>query len=93
MTDLTASEPRETLIRRLRYRSWHRGCKETDILLGPFADVRLESLTDSQLYEYEQILEENDWDIWAWVTDKQPLPARLDSPLMRELLAFRPKLT
>ena len=28
--------------RRLRYRAWHRGTKEMDLVLGPFADAHLE---------------------------------------------------
>ena len=32
-------------LRRVRYRAWHRGTKEMDLMLGPFADAKLESLS------------------------------------------------
>ena len=57
----------QTRIRRLRYRSWHRGCKETDIILGNFADAKLDKLSSVELDIYEQLLEEDDSDIWSWV--------------------------
>jgi antitoxin CptB len=60
----------ETRLKRLRYRSWHRGCKETDIILGNFADERLPGLSSEQLDLYERFLEENDNDIWNWLTGK-----------------------
>ena len=40
---------KELLIKKLLYRSIHRGCKETDILLGNFAIARTESFDDSKL--------------------------------------------
>ncbi len=61
-------------IRRIRYRSWHRGCKETDVILGNFADKALHLLkTDAQLDLYEALLDEQDVDIWNWLTDKTEL--------------------
>ncbi len=59
-----------TRLKRLTYRSWHRGCKETDLILGRFADSRLPSLAPLQLDIYERLLDENDADIWAWLTGK-----------------------
>ena len=53
--------------KRLRYRSWHRGCKETDLLLGRFADEKLALLPASQLAAYERLLDESDADIWDWL--------------------------
>lgn len=59
--------------RRLYYRSWHRGCKETDVVLGHFADSALADLPDSKLDLYEELLEEQDLDIWNWLTGASPL--------------------
>lgn len=81
--------PREELIKRLRYRSWHRGCKETDIILGPFADKYLESFTNEELYLFEELLEQDDWDIWAWIIGKKPLPDALDNSVTQRLLKFK----
>lgn len=57
----------EVCRKRLRYRSWHRGCKETDLLLGRFADEKLALLTAAQLVVYERLLDESDADIWDWL--------------------------
>ena len=61
-------------IRRIRYRSWHRGCKETDVILGNFADQCLYTLDPiTELDLYETLLDEQDVDIWNWLTDKTSL--------------------
>lgn len=59
-----------TTLKRLQYRSWHRGCKETDLVLGQFAERGMGSLSPAQLQLYERFLEENDADIWDWLTGK-----------------------
>ncbi len=61
---------RETRIKRLYFRSAHRGSKETDLILGPFASKHLAGMSDAELDEFESFLSENDTDIWDWVTGK-----------------------
>jgi antitoxin CptB len=71
---LDVKDERDVRLRRIRYRSWHRGCKETDVILGNFADKALLTLTtDEELTLYEALLEEQDVDIWNWLTDKTSL--------------------
>lgn len=65
-------------IKRLYYRSWHRGCKETDLLFGRFADSILPDLSDRELDLYEALLEEHDGDIWHWFSEQAPLPDDID---------------
>jgi len=60
--------------KRLRYQSWHRGCKETDDILGPFADHYLPDCSDEQAKEFAALLTEDDWDIWRWLSSGQPMP-------------------
>jgi antitoxin CptB len=62
---------KKTRIKRLKYRSWHRGCKETDVILGRFADERMAAIAPAMLDLYEELLEENDADIWQWLTGKE----------------------
>jgi antitoxin CptB len=61
-------------LKRLIYRSWHRGCKETDLILGRFANNGLPNLPPAMLDLYEALLEENDADIWNWLTGKAHTP-------------------
>ena len=58
--------------KRLRYQSWHRGCKETDDILGPFADAWLPAAEN--IAPFEALLDEDDWDIYRWLTNSQAKP-------------------
>ena len=82
-------ETRETKKARLVYQSRKRGILESDLLLSRFAKKHLDSLSDSQLDEYEQLLDEPDWDIYYWATknyDVTPLPDRWkDSEILKML--------
>lgn len=71
MADTTT---RDIRIKRMTYRSWHRGCKETDIILGHYADHQLAKLDDAQLDLFEQFLDEQDADIWKWLTGELQPP-------------------
>ena len=45
-----ASEDR---LKRMRMRSWRRGTKEMDLILGPYADARLSGLSVPELDLYD----------------------------------------
>lgn len=62
------TETAEIRLRRLKMRSWRRGMKEMDLILGHFADGSLAGLTPSELDIYEAVLAENDQDLYLWVT-------------------------
>lgn len=70
-----AGETPEHRLKRLRMRSWRRGTKEMDLILGPFADGRLAGLEPAALADYERLLEENDQDLYLWVTGAATAPA------------------
>ncbi|KAF7730435.1 succinate dehydrogenase assembly factor 2 [Apophysomyces ossiformis] len=61
---------------RLIYQSRKRGILETDLLLSTFAKERLESFGMDELMEYDRLLDEPDWDIFYWATNKKPVPER-----------------
>ena len=61
----------EELINKLIYRSWHRGSKETDILLGDFAKNKINELSPEELEVYSKLIEENDWDIYEWILNER----------------------
>ncbi len=69
------AESAETRLRRLRLRSWRRGTREVDLLLGRFADAHLASLDAATLDAYEALLEEQDLDIYYWIVGQSPPPA------------------
>ena len=82
------SENLENRRKRLRFRSWHRGTKENDLLMGRFADAHLDGFDAEQLDLYEAILELPDPDLMGWISGREPLPAEADSPVMQLLLNF-----
>lgn len=65
----------QTRLKRLKFRSWHRGWKETDLILGSFADAMLEKLTQSELDLYDRFLDLDDDVIWNWLVGKAETPA------------------
>ena len=81
------SGERDARLKRLRLRSWRRGIKEMDLILGPFADSELSALGAGELAAYERLLEEPDWELYAWVTGAAPPPAAHE-PLIRRLASF-----
>lgn len=80
-------EARATRLKRLAMRSWRRGTKEMDLVLGRFADAGLDGLSDGDLDLYDALLAENDHDLYRWVTGAEPPPAP-HAPLIARLRAF-----
>ena len=71
-------ETRANRIRRLIYQSSYTGTKETDLLLGQFANCYLNNLRDQQLDDYEVLLAQGDQNILAWVRGDLKIPENLD---------------
>lgn len=82
----------ETRIKRLRYRSWHRGWKETDLILGRFADESLDKMSIEEIDIYEKLLDENDADIWDWLVGKLPPKSPDYKPILEALKAYGQKI-
>jgi antitoxin CptB len=79
-------EVRETKVKRLRMRSWRRGIKEMDLILGGFSDTGLVDLSDAELEVYDVMLEENDHDLFSWVCGHVETPKKL-SKLLQKVMA------
>ena len=71
-------ETRENRIRRLIYQSSYTGTRETDLLLGQFANRYLNNLEDQQLDDYEALLSQGDQNILAWVRGDLKIPDNLN---------------
>lgn len=84
-------DEKEARLKRLRMRSWRRGTKEMDLILGPFSDSELERLTAAELDLYEALLAENDQDLYPWITarlgDARPGPEAL-LPILDRVASF-----
>ena len=79
-----ADEDHETRLKRLRMRSMRRGIKEMDILLVRYADARLSALDAGELDAYEALLDENDQDLYQWISGQQPAP-QAHAPMVADI--------
>lgn len=77
----------EARLKRMTMRSWRRGTKEMDLVLGPFADAHLAGLSEADLATYDALLEENDQDLMAWILGQSAPPPAL-VPLLLRITAF-----
>lgn len=75
--------------KRLQFRSWHRGTRELDLIMGTFADRHLAGFSEGDLDTYEAILTHPDPDLYNWITGAEPLPANLSNPIFQRLLQHR----
>ncbi len=66
--------PEEARLKMLHMRSWRRGMKEMDLIFGAYADRHLAALSGADLDAYETLLQENDQDLYLWVTGAAPCP-------------------
>ena len=79
----------ETTRKRLMFRSWHRGTREMDLLLGRFAERNLPTFSARQVELYEALLEYGDNDLYGWMTGRENPPAALDHDVMNLLVNFK----
>jgi antitoxin CptB len=89
MTDNSPEVDREVRRRRIRFRAWHRGIREMDLLMGGFADAALAGLSDVDLDQFEHLLDLPDPQVFAWLTGMEDVPAEEDTALLKKLRAFR----
>ncbi|MBV6632533.1 MAG: succinate dehydrogenase assembly factor 2 [Alphaproteobacteria bacterium] len=85
---VSADEARDIRRRQLRYRSWKRGTKEMDLLMGNFADAYLDGFSDEELDQFEWLLRENDPDLYNWFVGVSQPPADYENPMLARFLAF-----
>lgn len=80
------------LRKKLSYQSKNRGCKETDHIFSKYASEFLYTMSESKLQDYALILEQNDIDIYNWITAKSPVPPHLSIEILNELRSLNYKL-
>ncbi|MGA0394942.1 MAG: succinate dehydrogenase assembly factor 2 [Rhodospirillales bacterium] len=80
--------PLDARRRRALFRSQHRGMKETDVLLGRFAEQSLAAMSDDELARFEALLEESDNDLLAWIMGRDPVPNDADQDLINIIKDF-----
>ena len=76
--------------RRILFRSWHRGIREMDLVFGSFADAFIDSLSDAELTQFEELLAIDDRDLLTWVTGELPTPDEYKHSLFERICSYRP---
>ncbi len=82
VTDTPELSPRR---RRLAFRAWHRGTKETDLMVGAFVARHIAVFTEGDLDELEAVLELDDVDLADWLTGRRPIPAEVATPMLARM--------
>ena len=73
--------------KRLKMRSMRRGIKEMDLILKNFAELRLHLMSELELENFENLLFENDQDLYQWSTG-QVDPKQEFVDLVQEIKTF-----
>jgi len=74
--------------RKALYHAWHRGMREMDLLLGNFADAAIGDLPDSELSDFETLMDVPDPDLFDWISGREDVAANYDTALFRRILDF-----
>ena len=74
--------------RRLLFRSWRRGTREMDLILGRFAEAAIGELTAAEIVEFERLIDVPDPELYGWLTGSRRVPADYDLTVFRRLRGF-----
>ena len=72
----------DEVLRALKYRAWHRGTREADMMVGGFFDAHHARWGPHERALFAALLMETDVDIMAWTIGTQAVPERYAGPMM-----------
>jgi len=82
-------ENRSNFIKKLIYRSKYTGTRETDILLGDFADNYINKLNNSELLAYQKLLDSGDPRIWRLSIDIEPTKSEQEKFIIKMIKKYK----
>ena len=74
--------------RKLLFRAWRRGVRETDLIVGRFADAHIDRFDDNDLDDFERLIEASNAELYAWVSGAETIPAHYDTAVLAKLRRF-----
>ena len=83
-----SSEGLDPRRRKLLFRAWRRGVRETDLIVGRFADAYIEKFDDAALDDFERLIEVPNSELYAWVVGAEDAPQEFDTTVLRQLISF-----
>jgi len=72
-------------LRALKYRAWHRGTREADMMIGGFFDAHYAQWGVGERALFDALLGETDVDIMAWAVGTQKVPEAYQGSMMDAL--------
>jgi antitoxin CptB len=75
----------DEVLRALKYRAWHRGTREADMLVGGFFDAHHAGWGAHDRALFAALLMETDVDIMAWAIGTQEAPEHYQGPMLDAL--------
>ncbi len=70
-------------IKRLKFRAWHRGTKEADLMIGGYFDQYHSNWGETEIAWFENLMDEEDVDIMAWAIGVTPAPSQYHGEMLR----------
>ena len=61
----------EIIRKKILFRSWHRGTKEMDLILGTYADYNLSLMSNDDLMHFQNFLNLSDPDLYKWLISEE----------------------
>jgi antitoxin CptB len=86
---MRSSEGLDARRRKLLFRSWHRGMREMDLILGSFADAEIGALTETEIDQYENLLDIPDTELLPLITGERTIPEAERTDILLRILVFR----
>ena len=83
-----SSEGLDDRRKKLLFRAWRRGVRETDLIVGRFADAYIGALDEPALDDFERLIEVPNADLYSWVSGEADIPATYDTTVLRQLRDF-----
>jgi antitoxin CptB len=74
--------------RKLLFRAWRRGVRETDLIVGRFADAHIDTFDATDLDDFERLIEAPNAALYAWVIGAETVPADYDTAVLAKLRQF-----
>ena len=82
---MSAAPEMSSRLARARFRAWHRGTREADLMIGGFFDRYHTAWDEPELAWFEALLDEDDVDVMAWALSARPAPATYAGPQLDAL--------
>jgi antitoxin CptB len=83
-----SSEGLDERRRKLLFQAWRRGVRETDLIVGRFADAYIDRFDETGLDDFERLIEAPNAELYAWVVGAGNVPADYDTAVLAALRAF-----